>query len=234
MWLYFGDNYVPLRQARRALLTWARKNGRAHGWAEAKASARQLLAVLPPETFGKDERTRVIEELAKVLYTGLSQTGQALTLRERLLAAVGTTGTEGDGPLSLAEAQVDVLIARLEVIPRLSELSGAWFHWARLFLVSGLSEYQLGREQIAAHFGPGLTAEPVTLNNMFGRACADLLTVLGMGLTIPDAGPADPHMHTTLSTQPIGSPLFLPSGEHPMTGLNFQGTVESRPDAHEI
>lgn len=239
LWIYFGDAYVQLRQVRRALATWTGRYGGVRRWPEARAAARRLLSMLPDAAF-RGRRRALVEDLARVLYNGFQQAGQAEAWRRDLVAAVETPGP--DQLLPLPQAQVDVLMARLEVVRQLDHLADSSFHWARVFLLSGLDGYQREHQRIAEHYGPAVDAEPLTWNNLLPRACMDLLTVLGMGILAPDVQPVDAPglsprrwaargMTSSVAGRPLLSRLVLPDGEHPLVGLGVKVTVAQTPSA---
>jgi hypothetical protein len=185
LWLVWGDRYVPLRQVRRALSTWA-----LHQWASertARRAARRLVADF--DTREPRTRTHVIDLITEA-FRGARQSGvdkypdidELRTQLERL--GEGETIQVGKAKFSLTPAGVAHLVsARLEAVRHLAGFSDAAFHWARF--VYNLSRTTYGRDapELVTNERFGHLFHDTDLNTMFHNASLDLVTILGVSRT---------------------------------------------------
>jgi hypothetical protein len=192
LWVFWGDEHVPLRQVRRAMATWV---GRQRVYLDAAdGAAAQLLS-----DFGRGPSQRatrgLLAEALRVRPPDLEQ------MREQLVAALGqpvVVQAAGARPIEVSAASlVGILEARLAAMDQLQALDDPVFEWARFTNVVAASAY--GQEQPALAGDPlhGRIFVHLEHNVLVAQACRNLLTTLGMALTGP-AGPAgtlaDPHV----------------------------------------
>src|SRR5262245_41839696 len=83
LWLVWGDGYVPLSQARRALSSWA---GAANPrpWRQCVITAKQVLAELDHPDAQPGDRKALIDGVAAVGYTGTLNQEALLAAAERV------------------------------------------------------------------------------------------------------------------------------------------------------
>jgi hypothetical protein len=159
MWLYFGDEYVPLRQARRALATWAgfyRRGSRRR----ALKSARELVDGIGSPGASREDRQALIDALATAGIRGRVD-------RDELVEAFGRVlphraGVPGAG-LS-AEDYANVIEARFEAVNRIDEVPDDVFESVR-------SELNW--------FMEATTPDP---QQLISRACLDVIGGVGFRL----------------------------------------------------
>jgi hypothetical protein len=195
-WLYFGDVWVPLRQIRRTLLTWATAaTGAPQHLARARADE-HVRAIAHPRATPRD-RKALARALAKQLWTA-NYSGRIDTFEELRPLFERVTDPESTGrprgpigaPLDAATT-VSILEARRLAVARLkiesgsSSLPDGLFHWARCFFLRGLDGYGNAQPMLAMNPEVGSFFPQLDLDKLAGNACLDLVTVLGMGLQVP-------------------------------------------------
>ena len=186
LWLVWGDRYVPLRQVRRALSTWARQQWASE--AKARRAARQLVADF--DTREPRTRTDVIALITEALRGMREINGDRFAdmdaLREQLARlGEGETLETGGATFTLTPAGAAQLIsARLDALRHLSEFSDAAFHWARFTYNVGRADYGRRAPELAEHERFGHVFQDTSLEEMMNRACLDLVTTLGLSRMI--------------------------------------------------
>jgi hypothetical protein len=116
LWLTCGDEYVPLRQAKRAMETWVHGSATT-AWGHARAAAKAASEGLPASVATR-ARSRVAQLLAEALYRG--------RLDEVSLARV-----LGDAPG--AADHLRVLSARFDAVKRIAAIDDDAYLEARAF-----------------------------------------------------------------------------------------------------
>lgn len=235
LWLYFGDQYVELPQVKRALGTWAGFT-HAKGYEDAGRLVGQFLRELPDLKVPRDRRRAVQTKLVGVLANPQRKV-DVPTLRREIIQLVRPTPTRRNLKNQRQwENHVDLLFARLAGLQAVAAgtLPDSRYYWARTM-------NQYGRTSWAR------VAGPPTPQELFANACLDLVTTLGFSLSMPVAPSANPPslldpavwdrggLVDEMTTAPHVSPLVLPSGIHPMTGIQTRHQVRGalpseRPD----
>ncbi len=192
LWVFWGDEHVPLRQVRRAMTTWIERQRVYRGTADKTAA--QLLS-----DFGTGPSQRATRELlAEALRVPRLDMEQ---VREQLVAALGqpvVVQAARARPIEVSAANlVEILEARLAAMDKLRTLPDWVFEWARFTNLLGVSAY--GHDQPALAGVPRHGHVFVRLEHtvLIARACLNLLTTLGMALTGrpgPKGTFADPHV----------------------------------------
>jgi hypothetical protein len=182
VWLWWGDDWVPLRQVARVMDTYCKAYRRGSAQA-ARRTARDVAADLgnPGGTHAQRRlRQDFIAALADMSPTRRITDHQRRELT-RLAARVfdpkllATPFARG-----LTEGYVQLIDARYRAIARLPGLTADDYFWARhLYLVTRIGygeDYPKLAEDpvVAARFGPP------TLDEIGNRACIELLTVIGL------------------------------------------------------
>lgn len=182
MWLVWGDRYVPLRQVRQALSTWARQQWASE--AKARRAARQLVDDF--DTREPRTRTDVIALITEAL-RGMPEIhddrfADMDALREQLeRLGEGEALEMGGATFNLTPAGAAQLIfARLDALRHLTEFSDAAFHWARFVYNVGRADYGRRAPELAEHERFGHIFQDTSLGEMMNRACLDLVTTLGV------------------------------------------------------
>jgi hypothetical protein len=182
IWMYWGDEHVPLRQARRAFKTWlgdARASKQRARW-----TARDVLLTLDNPAATEQSRRRLVHVLTEAAYTGKPD----FELLESAVRAVFEPNSvrvrRAIGP-ALAqlttESVVEVLRARLTAADLVisGNLPDSAFIDARQAHAISLAGYRALLPTIeVSGAAAGLYATP-TLQSLMDNCCVDLLTVIG-------------------------------------------------------
>lgn len=177
MWMYFGDQYVPLRQVRRALSTWSASYTYVSE-AAAKRGARRLLDQLPKTR--RAARTELIEVIAKAAYLGKIDRPALVDALDAALDPDKTGRAVGPpGARLTPENYADLVEARLCAAARLDEIPDDIFRRARLGQIRALEAYVRQQPELAADPKLGHIFSPATLDQLTQNACVDLLTSVG-------------------------------------------------------
>lgn len=189
-WMYFGDEHVPLRQARRAFMT-ALGDARASKQ-QAKTSARALLMQLDHPDASRAARRELVAELTEVAYTGSAD-------YSKLEQAVRAVFEPGGSPIRRAVGHPDATLtsdsaiwlirARLTAYRLLAGglVADELFLQARQEHLMHLRHYQQEQPQLAA----GAPADQPRMYEALGTSdlanscCDHLLTIIGLKLVQP-------------------------------------------------
>ncbi len=195
LWLWFGDDFVSLRQARRALATWAGARGQADSWQAARGSAEELIGKFAHPDASRAARERLTEVIARTAYGKPFEADEVLAAFRPVFDPKGEGRTIGSPELSFRpEHYVFIIESRLAALAGLrsqTTLDDGAFEWAR-------TEYRVSRRDYAA-LVPRIAADPEaadaflhrtqsglvlapTLDDIVNQSCVDLLTVLGIHL----------------------------------------------------
>jgi hypothetical protein len=188
-WLYFGDDYVPLRQVRRALDTWGGWTTNV-SWAAAKRSAHQLLDVTThPQARQADKRDFFHAVVPMCFRPNRRFNEEALLpLLQRVIDPKGSGLSWTLGGMEVTpQAVADLVKARLRAVVALADkrVDDSLFHWARYSDIVARADYQWRLAHITTGDTTTGMATVPTLGDMAPRACVDLVTLLGLGLDNP-------------------------------------------------
>lgn len=190
LWLYFGDDFVPLRQVRRALVTWQGRTINT-SWQAAKRAAAQLLDLAAVRARRSDMRL-LVERTASLIRRSPRQFDERdeTELRE-ILAGMHGAGRSAivrtlGGMEFEPDAYLTLLKARLGAAGALQDdsIDDALFHWARFSNVMTKAEYQTHLARMTGRPGAAFATVP-SGEGTLSRACLDLVTLLGFGLDMP-------------------------------------------------
>jgi hypothetical protein len=194
MWLWFGEGYVPVRQARRAFETWAAKTTRV-SWTTAKRQAREILAQFETPGASREARERLVDVVALGAFNG-SVDPDALMEAVTLVYDPRGRGSNLDR-LQSPEDFVHVVAARCRGLQRVrAGVSDQELRDARNIYDAGRAGWDQMRPflQQAVHDprDASLVADE-SVQDKFDHACPTLLMILGMGTNGGDAvGPTPP------------------------------------------
>lgn len=186
VWLYFGVDHVPTRQAKNAFTTWL--GDPRSSLSEAARLAAETTAQLDSPRASSRSRRALVGLLADIAYRGRLDDEAALR------QAVRDVFEPGDGlikksighpsaPLS-TDAVVEIIGANLEGVRQVTErrVSLADFEEAGQRQRESMAEYVRDRPSIAAGAwgqADSLYAEP-TLQWLVEESCAQLLMIIGL------------------------------------------------------
>jgi hypothetical protein len=192
IWMYWGDQYVPLRQARRAFMTWLGDPRVSQH--KAKESAKALLGQLDNPAASTAARRELVLVIADIAYTGradfevldhaVRQVFEPGSLR--IKRALGHPAA----PIT-ADSVIDLIRARLAAVDQLNSgaVTNESFLQARQAHLMVFHEY-IGQQPAFAASAPqhlpsiyGRPSWEATLNS----CCSDLLTVLGLEILYPES-----------------------------------------------
>lgn|GEM_PF-1343355 len=226
VWLLWGEGWVPLRQARRALETFAevQKEAPRHDY---RRAALKLVGELAQPRADFRAKDALVDTL---VHSAQTRQFDAATIGPLLNAVVGgsepTAQTDGPRTLGILEAQ---WAAR----SRFHELTDGYFQWARMFALVGQASYARDWRHLASDPRFGQLNEPFDFEHVANSACRDVLFVLGMALVLPRSrelpealrlGPwLDGRGHVETDIEVHRTPLWLPTGhEAGSLGINVR------------
>ncbi len=186
LWLWWGDTYVPLRQARRALQTWAKAAGYPP-MGRARGDMRRLTGDWGhPEARRKDRRA-LEEALYPMVCVGRIDAAVLLPLVERVFDPKGTgVPREPIGGRLTPDGYVRLLQARVAALTGLDAFADQHFAHARITYLATRHSYERERPRLAADPELGARFAPPDLSEIMWDACLDLTTLLGMISTRPE------------------------------------------------
>jgi hypothetical protein len=194
IWMYWGEQHVPLRQVRRAMPTWI--GDPRVSMRRARDTANEILRQLDNPRTTKSARRELVETLAHVAYTARPDRQPDYEQLEQAVRNVFEPGSSQirravghpAAPL-VADAVVDLVKARLAGVGLLisDELPDNAFHQARQVHLVAYAEYA-ARWQSLADAAPPQNPDmyqPVTTEIALSSACGHLLTAIGMAALHP-------------------------------------------------
>jgi hypothetical protein len=191
IWMYWGDDYVPLRQARRALLTWI--GDPRVSMRKARGTARAVLGQLDNPAARPAARRELLNVLTDIGYTAQPDF-------ERLERAVFDVFEPGArqirraighpaAPL-MADSIIAVTKARLTAVTHLrsSQVTDEALYQARHAHLMAYAEYAVRQPSLTAGAPPGNPDmyEPVTAEKALNDCCGHLLTTIGLEIMYPE------------------------------------------------
>ena len=182
IWLEYGEEHVPLRQMKRALLNWSLSHGyRANSWKRARLSARALLDSFKHEGSTRADRNTLVEILARASYSG---TCDLLELRPAVKKVFDPDGVERElGPRG-AQLTVDSIVslvdARLKTIARIENISDDEFNSARIAYAQATNLYWRDLPRFVSNPDMGDFFKINNVEERLNSACMSLITLIGL------------------------------------------------------
>jgi hypothetical protein len=184
-WLIWGDGYVPLRQTRRALATWAGTYGTS-GFGRARKTAREVVALLDHRRASQKDRERLVDLVVGAAYQGVIDRDSMLEVAQRVFNPDNLDLSGAPAAAMTPESYVRLVEARTTALQRLQEIPDD------VYLDARSSYLTTGPTAALAQAALAQDVRPTTPGQMFkefekttNRACLDLLTLLGLTLMIP-------------------------------------------------
>lgn len=195
LWLWFGDEFVSTRQARRALMTWGGANRHSSSWRAARAAAVNIAGQFAHPDANERALERFITAIARATYGAPFDAEAVLGAFRDVFDPHGENRSIGPPQVRFRPeyfvALVKARLAALEALRR-DEVDDQAFEWAR-------GEYQTTRreyEQLIPRIAEdpeavqlffrttpaGVVVPDTTLDDVANHACADLLTLTGIYL----------------------------------------------------
>ena len=187
IWLYWGDEWITLRQVRRALVTSIGLYGPPGSWERAQANAREVVGALRREDAPRDALSWLREELALALYNCKVDVSTIRPLVEDVLKS--DTATGGWGPFGWDVNQVvDMLRVTVEGINHIGSATTRELTDARDRLRAAVLDYASSWKQLSRLPRYGHSFEQLTLDMLIERSCRDLVAQVGMEMLAKDEG----------------------------------------------
>lgn len=186
LWLYWGDHYVPTRQARRATRSWAHQNLTARSVSAARTSARTLLSDLAhPDAVTRDMRRA--EKILVALMT--SGTLNRANLVDALGPVINPPVPQGARPLLDPEAITEFLEARSHAARRVDQFTEVDYRAARTTHHASLAAYLQAQPGLEQTPDIGRLFDRPDLEQLVNRACLDVITHLGLNARRKESDP---------------------------------------------
>jgi len=201
IWMYWGEDYVPLRQARRALLRYLGDPQAGRRYAKdaartskerARTAARAILGQLDNPQATHQARRELIDALTEAAYTGQPD----FQVLEDAISAVFEPGTRlirraighPSAPVTTG-AMITVMKARLAAVTALTAgtVTDETLLQARDAHLFAYAEYVAMQPALAAAGPPDIPQlyEPVTAEDTISNCCGHLLSAIGLEITYP-------------------------------------------------
>jgi len=177
LWVWWGDSYVPLRQVRRALETWASARTRP-SWSDALTVARAVVGKLAIA----GTRRAVLRLFRQTIADQAAGAFDPDTLRAAAKDAIEGEARRRRGPIGAqldAARYADLVAMRFEALDHLDGLSEDDFESARLLLHHTKADYERKRPTFEADPDLGHLFSDTTQSDEINLACLDLVTALG-------------------------------------------------------
>lgn len=179
IWMYWGDEWITLKQVRRALSTSLDLFGSPHSWERANSEARQVVKKLLGPRVPKDKVNLLIDTLTQGLYHK--------KLDRDLLASVLTDIAKHDsqlkhwGPFGFdIDAILDLFLATLTAVNCRGSISDRDFIDARYLQRKMVLFCSMEYPHLSKLTTFGEQFEKITFDSLVTRSCRDLLFQLGM------------------------------------------------------
>jgi hypothetical protein len=175
-WVYWGDDYIPLRQVRRVMGTWLDRAEKVSGPA-ADGAAAHILRIVENGRPSRAKRDLLAQAL-KGRKPDLDQIHAELThirTPRNTIALDSGRIVDVDG-----ERVAGQLIGRIVAADQISTLEPYLFEWARFFLISAAAEYAIDQPELAKDSRHGWLFTERQHENLATDACANLLAALGV------------------------------------------------------
>lgn len=173
LWLRFGEDYVPLNQARRALGTWARSKRKVSG-AAALINVRGLVKQISHPEARRADRKALREELANAAVKGRVDVPTASAAARRVIDPHQTGVMATLNLATSADALIKLFDARLRGCRLITRLSDDDLRTVRLLYVSSRAEHNASKM-------PRLTLPPAhDAQDEISNACLNAITLIGL------------------------------------------------------
>jgi hypothetical protein len=191
IWMYWGDEYVPLRQARRALLTWI-GNPRASE-RRARETAQTIVGQLDSPTATPAARRELRSVLTDIGYTGQLDEDRleraVFDVFEPEVSQIRRAVGHPEAPL-MVDSVIGAMKARLIAVTELTadRVSDEAFYQARHSHLVAYAEYAVKQPTFARSTPsqhPSMY-EPVTAERALNDCCVHLLTTIGLEIMYPE------------------------------------------------
>jgi hypothetical protein len=200
IWMYWGEEYVPLRQARRALMRYLgdptsknyARNAAQASKERSRTTARAILGQLDNPKATRQARRELLDAVTEAAYTGRPDF-------ERLERAISAVFEPGSTHIRRAighpwapittEAMITITKARLAAVTALAagRISNEALLRARDAHVFAYAEYIVKRPSLVAATPPSVPQlyAPITASDTVSNCCGHLLSAIGLESMFP-------------------------------------------------
>jgi hypothetical protein len=195
LWLWFDDRYVPVGQARRALMTWGGANLHSSSWRSARTAAANLTSQFTHGDATESATEKFTTVIARTIYGQPFDAEAVLATFRDIFDPHGTGRTIGPPAVSFRpEYFVALVKARLAALAalRMGTIDDQSFYWARAEYQESRRDYEQLLPRIAEdpeaastffqRTPAGVLLPDTTVNDIANSACVDLLTMIGIYL----------------------------------------------------
>lgn len=181
LWMFWGDEYVPLRQVRKAMKIWLSRVQFVSA-AAADYAAGEMLRV-----FGKQASSSAKRQLLAQALRGrkpdLDEVRKEISRAATSRAAIRVHGREQEVVVD-ERVMIGMLRGRLSAEEQLARFPDSLFEWARFFGLFGESAYAREQPALAMDHEHGWLFSPRYHNDFMKSTCATVLTLLGASLGV--------------------------------------------------
>jgi hypothetical protein len=189
LWLWWGDDHVPLRQVRKALATWGKSQGFVKAtvsWERARRTAGLFIKQIGHPKATRKAREALQTAVAEMFFRGTFEAETLLPLVQRVFDPKGTGQPRGPAGGQMTPDDIVTMIAgRYAALRQIERIDESLFSWARFFYLAGLWNYQEQQPRFAADPDRGWLFEEMELGKVVADACLHLVTILGLALVRP-------------------------------------------------
>jgi hypothetical protein len=181
LWLFWGDEFAPLRQVRRAMNSWLTRLRHVPIRAADEAAA-HILSIVEE---GRPSRAKrdFLSDALRADPPDLEQARSQLITKSHPVQT-GTTPASGHTIDVDPELIMRLLTGRVTAEGQLDKLPDELFEWARFFNLYAEEEYRQEQPMLGADSRHGRLFPQRQHDHMMKYACANLLTLLGASLTV--------------------------------------------------
>ncbi len=179
LWLYWGVDYVPVRQLRKALATYNRPLLATSARA-ARQNARRVIAQLGAPNMKRQDKTDLIDAIVAATEGAGFRRDVLLGPARRIFDPDGQGRRVGPpGAIVRADSWVNVIEAKVLGVEILSDLDDDLFEQARLRHHETMAQYSERQPGFAQHPEIGAWFEAPTLDWLANNACDHITTTIG-------------------------------------------------------
>ncbi len=186
IWMYWGDEWIPLRQVRIALKTWWDRPSR-FGWQRVLDTARLVVKTIAPPGTPRAVKSEFRELVAGALESQVFPRDELTESIQRLLNLRSRDG--GWGPYRSPAAEVvDGMWSMVVAMQHYDEITDGMFREARARLRPIMLGYVAEWPTLSRDPVYGQSYEQPTWDFLINHSCPQLLIGLGLQVVAADAG----------------------------------------------
>jgi hypothetical protein len=181
LWMFWGDQHVPLRQVRKAMKTWLSRV-QFVSTAAADYAAGEMLRIFAKQANSPAHR-QLLAEALRGQKPDLDEVRKELSRAAKSRAAIRVYGREQEVVVD-ERVMMGMLRGRVSAEQQLARFPDSLYEWARFFALFGESAYALDQPVLALDQEHGWLFSPRHHNDFMKSTCATVLTLLGASLGV--------------------------------------------------